>query len=122
MIWWLQIVLAVIGGAIGHFVTRFFIKRADRAEKKRLDAIFDRLLAERRRYVSAFEAQLSPWRHVFKIYGSTTIEVVKREYRRRARTAHPDHGGSSTEMAQLNQAMAAARRELSPKRGQNPWL
>jgi hypothetical protein len=47
---------------------------------------------------------------------ATSLEVVEQRYRELARTRHPDHGGSVDDMARLNAARDAARREL----GGNP--
>jgi curved DNA-binding protein CbpA len=39
-----------------------------------------------------------------------TLEEAEIEYRRRAKVAHPDNGGSAEHMAELNAAIAEARR------------
>jgi hypothetical protein len=55
-----------------------------------------------------------PWRRVFGIVGgeAVTLAAVEMMFRVRARESHPDHGGSHEAMAELNRALADARREL----------
>lgn len=49
-----------------------------------------------------------------KILGPVkTLEEAKSAFRRLAKAAHPDHGGSTERMATLNQAMAEAKRVLA---------
>lgn len=50
------------------------------------------------------------WRTV--LGNPTSIEELDKNYRVLARLAHPDVGGNDAEMAKLNQARDAARREL----------
>lgn len=52
------------------------------------------------------------WRDVLEVGPSATIEEAEAAFRARARTAHPDLGGSTDEMARLNSAIAAARAEF----------
>lgn len=54
------------------------------------------------------------WRAVLGVpYGERPpLEAVKDQYRKLARAAHPDHGGSPHEMQRLNAAMEAAEKEL----------
>lgn len=53
------------------------------------------------------------WRAVLGFNGSpVTLDEVKRRFRERAATAHPDQGGSDHEMQRLNAAYAAAKLEL----------
>lgn len=52
-----------------------------------------------------------PWREVFGIKPDWTGDITEL-YRAKARTRHPDAGGSDTLMAELNLAYEEARREL----------
>jgi len=52
-----------------------------------------------------------PWREVFGIKPNWTGNITEL-YRAKARTRHPDAGGSDTLMAELNIAYEEARREL----------
>lgn len=70
---------------------------------------------------AALPPPASDWRSVFGIHRSTVaspeekrkvLEEVEQLYRERAKTMHPDQGGTHSEMAKLNSARAAARREL----------
>ena len=56
----------------------------------------------------------APWRRVLGIRdgAAVTLAEVESRFRQRARECHPDQGGSHEAMAELNQAIAAARREL----------
>ncbi|HMT45488.1 MAG TPA: J domain-containing protein [Novosphingobium sp.] len=57
------------------------------------------------------------WREVLGLGPSDDLDAAERSYRARARTAHPDKaGGSSEAMARLNEAIAAARRDLGKGR------
>lgn len=60
-----------------------------------------------------FEALPAPeqWWQVLGVSESSSAEEVNRAYREKARTAHPDSGGSDAAMARLNAARAQA---LSP--------
>jgi len=74
--------------------------------------------AEKRQAFGGYRA-LPPagpdWRAVFALDDAATIDQVKKRYRELAATAHPDkHEGNEHEMVRLNQAMEAARLELSP--------
>jgi hypothetical protein len=55
-----------------------------------------------------------PWRRVlgFKDGEPVTLEQIESGYRHLAKEHHPDRGGSHEQMAQLTQAIAAARKEL----------
>lgn len=54
------------------------------------------------------------WREVLQIItsGPVTRENIDAAYRRLAKTAHPDAGGSTAAMAELNDARGAAIREV----------
>lgn len=52
------------------------------------------------------------WRQVLDLNGGG-IEQAEAKYRELARRAHPDSGGSHEKMAELNAAIAQARKELS---------
>ena len=58
--------------------------------------------------------QVVDWRKVFRLSDNVSLAEVERAYRERIETAHPDKGGTAEEMAELNAARAAARRELAP--------
>lgn len=49
------------------------------------------------------------WR---KVLGAQTLEEAERNWRDKARTAHPDNGGSHEAMTALNVAIAEARKEF----------
>jgi hypothetical protein len=51
-----------------------------------------------------------PWHEVLGLRAHATVEEAEIEYRRRAKVAHPDNGGSAERMAELNAAIAEARR------------
>lgn len=53
------------------------------------------------------------WRDVFGAVGPYTAEMVEMRFRELARTRHPDAGGSSEAMAELNTARSEALREVS---------
>lgn len=55
-----------------------------------------------------------PWREVLNLVGepNPTRDQVEHHYRIRARSAHPDTGGSNEAMAELNAAKADALREI----------
>lgn len=53
-----------------------------------------------------------PWREVFGVPADWRGDI-RSLYREKARNRHPDVGGSDTLMAELNVALAEARRELS---------
>lgn len=62
-----------------------------------------------------FEALPPPnWRGDLGLDVDATIEDAEVSYRKRARTAHPDTGGSVEGMSRLNIAIDRAREELSP--------
>ena len=55
------------------------------------------------------------WRVIFGVPAghSPAMDDIKKQYRKLARLAHADHGGSDHEMTRLNAAMEAAKVELS---------
>lgn len=55
------------------------------------------------------------WRDVFDVSDDAQVsrDYIEGKYRRLAMTRHPDNGGSHAQMAELNEAIADARRELS---------
>ena len=52
------------------------------------------------------------WRDVLELTGTPTLATAELQYKARARAAHPDNGGSNEKMAELNAAIAEARKEL----------
>lgn len=55
------------------------------------------------------------WREVLAVEATCqTLSVAEAAYRRLAAAHHPDRGGSHARMAEINAAIAAARRELKP--------
>lgn len=54
------------------------------------------------------------WRMILDLGREATLADAERQYRDKARKAHPDNGGSHGDMARLNQAISEARRELQP--------
>lgn len=54
-----------------------------------------------------------PWWSAFSFVGIPTLEEAERAYRELARINHPDRGGDPARMAELNAAIATARRELA---------
>jgi hypothetical protein len=63
---------------------------------------------------AGFKALPAPnWRSVLQVRDEgITLARVESAYKLMARTAHPDAGGDADRMALLNQAIAAARKEL----------
>lgn len=55
----------------------------------------------------------SDWRSVLKVGQHCTWNDVRESYRKLARTAHPDHGGSEHQMADVNLAYEAAKKFFS---------
>lgn len=56
-----------------------------------------------------------PWWEVLGFTQNGEIvgrDQIERAYREKAKSAHPDHGGSDTAMAELNEARAAGLKEL----------
>ena len=49
-----------------------------------------------------------PWHQVLGVAQTATRDEIERAYRERARSAHPDAGGSDALMAEINAARAAA--------------
>lgn len=60
-------------------------------------------------------ASKRPWREVLNLIGekNPTREQVDHHYRTKAKTAHPDVGGSAEAMAELNRARDEALREVN---------
>lgn len=56
-----------------------------------------------------------PWRKVLMVDGLVSLGGVESIYRALARERHPDRGGSEQQMAELNAAIQAARKELGNK-------
>lgn len=55
----------------------------------------------------------SEWRMILGVsMVESNILVIKKAYRKLAQVAHPDRGGTTDSMAQLNWAMSQARQEL----------
>jgi hypothetical protein len=55
-----------------------------------------------------------PWRQVLGMHnGPATPDAVEGAYKRLVKTVHPDAGGSSEQLAELNRARDEARRELA---------
>lgn len=52
------------------------------------------------------------WREVFDLGASATLDDAKSVYRRLAATHHPDKGGDREEWERINNAWAAAQKEL----------
>ena len=54
------------------------------------------------------------WRSVlgFETHPVASLESIEAQYRDLAKRWHPDNGGSAAKMAELNEAIAAARKEL----------
>ena len=55
-------------------------------------------------------ARPRPWHEVLGVRAHASLAEAETEYRRRAKVAHPDNGGSAERMAELNAAIAEARR------------
>ena len=55
-------------------------------------------------------ARHRPWHEVLGLRPHASLDEAETEYRRRAKVAHPDNGGSADRMAKLNAAIADARR------------
>lgn len=55
------------------------------------------------------------WREIIGVPPGVAVtrEIVEQKYRERAKRAHPDAGGSEEQMAELNAAIAQARKEIS---------
>lgn len=54
-----------------------------------------------------------PWREVLDLQGPVTPDQVNQAYREKAKTAHPDRGGSKDKMAALTRARDEALRAVS---------
>ncbi|WP_297462820.1 J domain-containing protein [Ferrovum sp.] len=56
---------------------------------------------------------LADWRRVLEVpLEEKRLAVIKRAYRRKAQVAHPDRGGDTAAMTQLNEAYRLALEEL----------
>ena len=54
------------------------------------------------------------WRAVLGVGPTAQLGAAENAYKEAAKTAHPDNGGTHERMAELNAAIAQARRELRP--------
>src|SRR3954469_1207873 len=54
-------------------------------------------------------SSIRPWHEVLGLRAHASLAEAETEYRRRAKVAHPDNGGSAERMAELNAAIAEAR-------------
>lgn len=52
------------------------------------------------------------FRAVLNLFENDTLLEAERQFRQLAQSRHPDHGGSNEAMAELNEAIAEARRAL----------
>lgn len=57
-------------------------------------------------------AGAQPWRTVLGVEANSSLDAAEAAFRQLARQRHPDRGGSDDQMAELNSAIDAARREL----------
>lgn len=95
------------------------VKDNIRAVQKTMEALraIDRWGASEmmERAFSAFEAIAPPlsWRKVLGLDGRPTEDQVNAAFREKARRAHPDAGGSTAAMVELNAARDAALREIA---------
>jgi hypothetical protein len=53
------------------------------------------------------------WHEVLGIYPDASLDEAEAIFRAKAKKAHPDAGGSESQMLELNQAIEEARRQLS---------
>lgn len=51
-----------------------------------------------------------PWHGILGVQPDTPLDQIEAEYKRRAKAAHPDNGGTTEAMSALNAAMAEARK------------
>ena len=58
-------------------------------------------------------ADAKPWREVLGLTGPVTAEQVKAAYREKAKSAHPDTGGSREQMAALSRARDEALQAIA---------
>ena len=58
------------------------------------------------------------WRTVLHVQPGGSLSIAEAMYRRLARDAHPDRGGSNEAMARLNAAIRQAREELAGEDGE----
>jgi hypothetical protein len=71
--------------------------------------------AERKQAFAGFKtlpASHHDWRTVMDLPGKVDLAEVRKRYRKLATTAHPDQGGRESDMAKLNLALEAAKKEL----------
>lgn len=65
---------------------------------------------------TGFQALPAPkgkhWRDILKAGERPTLETINANYKRLSRERHPDHGGTSEAMAELNNARDTALREI----------
>jgi hypothetical protein len=65
---------------------------------------------------AGFQALPAPaaksWREILGLTDKATLDDAEQAYRERAKTAHPDQGGSHAAMSELTTAIAAARKEF----------
>lgn len=54
----------------------------------------------------------SNWRAILRLPEKVTLLQVEKQYKALAKENHPDQGGSPEQMAEINQAVEQARREL----------
>lgn len=57
-------------------------------------------------------ARMPQWARTLQLTWPTTRAMAESSWRKLAQKAHPDHGGSNAQMAQLNAAIAEARKCL----------
>jgi DnaJ-class molecular chaperone len=69
------------------------------------DQLIDQLLSKRQPIYNSF----NPF-DILGVSPAATEEEIKQAYRDKARKEHPDHGGSSEEMAKINLAYEAIKR------------
>lgn len=50
-----------------------------------------------------------PWQEVLQCSGNEPFDIIKLHYHHLAKVAHPDHGGSTDAMAELNRAWEQAK-------------
>lgn len=70
-----------------------------------------------RNFVALQAPNSTPWWTVLQIDRTATIDEVNAAYRRLVKTRHPDHGGSTILMQELNIARAAALKDVANRNG-----